>query len=126
MISTKYRKMTTSKLESELEEARDELAETCFNVRVGKEKDYSQINLAKKDIARMLTVLREKKLETAKRVKKGKRKSLKEVESEKVGSAKDSGLSKKKISNNKKKKNNKLDKKKKNEKTKNRKTKKAK
>lgn len=118
MISKKYRKMTTRKLEKELEGAREELAETCFDVRVGKEKDYSQISLAKKDIARMLTVLREKRSESVKRVNKGERKPLKKVVSDNVGSTKGSGISKKKINKNKKKSDNKLDKKKKNEKAK--------
>lgn len=61
MIPAKLKKMEYSELEEELKKRRTELAETVFNVRVGKEKDYAQIKLERKNIARILVLLRERK-----------------------------------------------------------------
>ncbi|MDD3648337.1 MAG: 50S ribosomal protein L29 [Candidatus Dojkabacteria bacterium] len=60
MTTSKYRKLTIGELKAELAKARQHIAELRYNVRSRKEKDYSQIKESKRDIAIMLTVLKEK------------------------------------------------------------------
>ena len=59
MKLSKLRKKTKSQLKEELASERKELMEVMFDVRVGKEKDYDQVKLCKKKVARLLTVLNE-------------------------------------------------------------------
>jgi ribosomal protein L29 len=101
----KYRKMTIKELLSELESTRKELAETRFNIRVGKEKDYAQIKTMRKNIARIFVCLEEKKL-VNKKTEKGKEKGKKKVEKSKPKKDKKEKIKAKKKTKNK----NKLDK----------------
>jgi len=55
----KFRKKSKKQLRGDLVKERKGLAEIRFNIRVGKEKDYSQVRWNKKEIARILTVLQE-------------------------------------------------------------------
>jgi ribosomal protein L29 len=61
MKAVKFRKMTKEELEKELLQKRSEFTELKFNVRLGKAKDYSALQFIKSDIARINTVLLEKK-----------------------------------------------------------------
>ena len=60
MRAKKYRKMKKEELGVELLQKREELTETRYNVRVGKEKDYAQLKELRKEIAILLGVLDEK------------------------------------------------------------------
>ncbi len=64
MIVKKYRRMTNKEIFEELAKARQDLVEIKFNLRMGKEKDYSQIKQLKRNIARMLTVINERGLDS--------------------------------------------------------------
>lgn len=60
MSIKKYRKMTIDELRAELLKKRSEISETRFNVRVGKENDYAQIKQERKNLARLITCIKEK------------------------------------------------------------------
>ncbi|MEX2161490.1 MAG: 50S ribosomal protein L29 [Anaerolineales bacterium] len=57
------RKLTVEKLEAELDDAREKLMKMRFQIATGELKDQNQPRLARHDIARLLTVLREKRAE---------------------------------------------------------------
>lgn len=60
MSTKKFTKKTIEELEKDIEETRKELYEIKFNVRIGRDKDYAQIQWKKRELARMLTVLQQK------------------------------------------------------------------
>lgn len=56
------REMTTAEIQNKLEEARQELFNLRFQQAAGQLKDTSRLTAVKRDIARYLTVLRERRL----------------------------------------------------------------
>ena len=78
------RKQTKDKLEERLIKLKKELNELVFDIKVGQEKDYSLRGKKSKEIARILTILKEesfgKKDETEKKAKEPKTEAPKEVE----------------------------------------------
>ena len=56
------RKKTDKELQKLLAEQRDEMREVRFKVASRQFKNYKQINKIKKDISRILTVMKEKQL----------------------------------------------------------------
>ena len=80
MKLTKFRKKTIEDLEKELQNEREELDSIYFDVRVGKEKDYAQIKLKRKNLARILTVLKERREERKSKTKKESVKKTKKQE----------------------------------------------
>lgn len=56
----KIREMERKELEEKIRELRTELAKVRAEVAAGKEKDYSKVGRLRKEIARHMTVLREK------------------------------------------------------------------
>ena len=63
-------------INEKIKETRSELADIRFNVRIGREKDYSQIKQEKKNLAVLLTVLKEKEEEDTKKKRKGEDKDI--------------------------------------------------
>jgi large subunit ribosomal protein L29 len=57
------RKLALEKLEDELDEAREKLMKMRFQIATGELKDHNQPRLLRHDIARMETVLKEKRAE---------------------------------------------------------------
>jgi large subunit ribosomal protein L29 len=57
------RKLALEKLEDELDEAREKLMKMRFQIATGELKDHNQPRLLRHDIARMETVLKEKRSE---------------------------------------------------------------
>lgn len=62
MRPTAIRKMEKSSIEKELQKMEAELVEISENIRMGKEKDVRKSLKIKRNIARMLTVLKEMSL----------------------------------------------------------------
>jgi large subunit ribosomal protein L29 len=56
------RAMQTGEIEGKLEDAREELFKLRFQMTTGSSTDTSRLSLVKRDIARMLTVLRERQI----------------------------------------------------------------
>ncbi len=56
------RTMQTGEIEGKLEDAREELFKLRFQMTTGSSTDTSRLTLVKRNIARMLTVLRERQL----------------------------------------------------------------
>jgi large subunit ribosomal protein L29 len=59
------RSMETAEIESKLDDAQEEQFKLRFQFRTGQLTDYSRISEARRTIARMLTVLRERELAQA-------------------------------------------------------------
>lgn len=73
MTTEELRKLTMEEILDKLAELKKALVDIEFQVRINKEKDFSKIKKTKKDIARLLTILNEGKLEkTGKKIKKEK------------------------------------------------------
>lgn len=72
MTTEEIRKLTKEELLAKLAELRKTLAETEFQVRINKEKNFSMIKKTKKDIARLLTIMKEANMENIEKVKKEK------------------------------------------------------
>ena len=56
------RTMQTGEIEGKLEDAREELFKLRFQMTTGSSTDTSRLALVRRDIARLLTVLREREL----------------------------------------------------------------
>ncbi len=56
------RAMQTGEIEGKLEDAREELFKLRFQMTTGSSTDTSRLSLVRRDIARMLTVLRERQI----------------------------------------------------------------
>jgi large subunit ribosomal protein L29 len=56
------RSLQTGEIENKLEDAREELFKLRFQMTTGTSTDTSRLTLVKRDIARLLTVLREREL----------------------------------------------------------------
>ncbi len=61
MKATELRRISTSELESLLRKKREDLRQFRFDLAAGKVKNIKDIRETKKDIARILTILRERK-----------------------------------------------------------------
>ena len=62
MKAYEIRNMSDQEIQSKLEEAYEELFNLRFQYAIGQAKDSNQVNRLKRDIARMRTVLSERKL----------------------------------------------------------------
>jgi large subunit ribosomal protein L29 len=62
MKAFEIRNLTDGEIETKMEEAYEELFNLRFRLAIGQVKDPSRITLLKRDIARMKTVLNERKL----------------------------------------------------------------
>lgn len=65
MKAAELRNMTRDELQAKLKEYQRELFNLRFQVATGQLKNFNRIKEVKKDIARILTVLREMELEEA-------------------------------------------------------------
>ncbi|MCA9380016.1 50S ribosomal protein L29 [Candidatus Dojkabacteria bacterium] len=90
MNKTKLKTMELKELQTRQEKVSKELADLRYDVRIGQEKDYSQINKKRKEVATIKTLVKEielglhapvKKVETEKKeVKKETKKESKKEE----------------------------------------------
>jgi large subunit ribosomal protein L29 len=62
MLITELRNMSTSELETKLDNTREELFKLRFQFKTGQLTDYSRLSAARRTIAQMSTVLREREL----------------------------------------------------------------
>jgi large subunit ribosomal protein L29 len=62
MKAFEIRNLSDGEIETKMEEAYEELFNLRFQLAIGQVKDPSRITLLKRDIARMKTVLNERKL----------------------------------------------------------------
>jgi large subunit ribosomal protein L29 len=60
--SSDIREMTTTEIHENLDSAREELFNLRFQRAAGQLKDYSRLDVVKRDIARYLTVLNERRI----------------------------------------------------------------
>ena len=65
MRISEVRALTTSEIESKLDDAREEQFKLRFQFRTGQLTDYSRIVVSRRSVARLLTVLRERELASA-------------------------------------------------------------
>ncbi len=66
MKNKEFREMTTPELENKLKELKSEHFNLRFSHATGQLSNPMMLNTVKKDIARVMTILRERELETAK------------------------------------------------------------
>jgi large subunit ribosomal protein L29 len=59
MKAEDIRKLSTGEIQTKLADARDELMKLRFQQVTGQLTDTSRLNILRKDIARMITILRE-------------------------------------------------------------------
>lgn len=62
MRAEEIRALSTEEIASKLEDAREELFKLRFQFRTGQLKDYSRLRATRRNIARFLTILRERAL----------------------------------------------------------------
>lgn len=65
MKAAELRELSTEEIHERLDEAREELMNLRFQQSTGELVDTSRIRIVRRDIARMLTVLRERELAAA-------------------------------------------------------------
>ena len=65
MKAFEIRNLSDGEIETKMEEAHEELFNLRFQLAIGQVKDPSRITLLKRDIARLKTVLNERKLVSA-------------------------------------------------------------
>ena len=63
MKPAEIRELSDDKLKAELDAARENYFKLRFQFSTGQLTDYNQLQTARKDIARMATILRERQLE---------------------------------------------------------------
>ena len=63
MKTEEIRKLTIEKIEEELDDAREKLMRMRFQIATGELKDQNLPRNTRREIARMLTILREKRAE---------------------------------------------------------------
>lgn len=66
MNAQEYREMNLEELEAQLKEERTQIVEQRFNIGSRQLKNYKKLSDTKKEIARILTVMRQKKEESVK------------------------------------------------------------
>ena len=64
MKAFEIRNLSDGEIQTKVEEAYEELFNLRFQLAIGQVKDLSRMKLLKRDIARMKTVLKERKLAT--------------------------------------------------------------
>ncbi len=62
MLIGEIRGLTTSELEGKVDDAREEQFRLRFQFQTGQLTDYSRIVVSRRNVARLLTVLREREL----------------------------------------------------------------
>ncbi len=62
MLIGEIRNLSTSELETKLDDTREELFKLRFQFKTGQLTDYSRLSAARRTIAQMSTVLREREL----------------------------------------------------------------
>jgi large subunit ribosomal protein L29 len=62
MLASEIRALKTSEIEAKLEDAREELFKLRFQFKTGQLTDYSRLTVVRRNIARFMTVLRERSL----------------------------------------------------------------
>jgi len=62
MLISEIRALSTSEIEGKLDDAREEQFRLRFQFRTGQLTDYSRIVVSRRNVARLLTVLREREL----------------------------------------------------------------
>jgi large subunit ribosomal protein L29 len=62
MLMSEIRNMSTSELETKLDDTREELFKLRFQFKTGQLTDYSRLHVTRRTIAQMSTVLREREL----------------------------------------------------------------
>jgi large subunit ribosomal protein L29 len=62
MRASELRQLTTSELHQRLDEAKAELFNLRFQVESAQLEDFSRLRLVRRDVARILTVLRERQI----------------------------------------------------------------
>lgn len=63
MKAAEIRELSDDKLGTELDEARENYFKLRFQFSTGQLTDYNQLKIARKDIARLATIVRERQLE---------------------------------------------------------------
>ncbi|TFH37734.1 MAG: 50S ribosomal protein L29 [Anaerolineales bacterium] len=63
MKPAEIRKLSEEKIRSELDDARENYFRLRFQLATGQLADHSRISIARSDIARLVTILRERELE---------------------------------------------------------------
>ena len=62
MVVTEIRNMSTSELETKLDNTREELFKLRFQFKTGQLTDYSRLSVTRRTVAQLATVLREREL----------------------------------------------------------------
>ena len=62
MRISEIRALNTPEIEAKIDDAREELFKLRFQFRTGQLTDYSRIEMSRRNVARLLTVLREREL----------------------------------------------------------------
>jgi large subunit ribosomal protein L29 len=65
MQISEIRPMETAEIEAKLDDAREEQFKLRFQFRTGQLTDYSRLSVTRRNVARLLTVLRERELAQA-------------------------------------------------------------
>ena len=65
MRISEIRPLETAEIEAKLDDAREEQFKLRFQFRTGQLTDYSRVSVARRNVARFLTVLRERELAQA-------------------------------------------------------------
>jgi large subunit ribosomal protein L29 len=65
MQISEIRPMKTAEIEAKLDDAREEQFKLRFQFRTGQLTDYSRLGVTRRNVARLLTVLRERELAQA-------------------------------------------------------------
>ncbi len=63
MKPAEIRKLTTEQIQTELDKARENYFRLRFQYATGQLTDHSQLRLARREIARLATILREREIE---------------------------------------------------------------
>ena len=62
MKSSEIRALTTPEIESRLDDAREEAFKLRFQFKTGQLTDYSRLRAARRNIARLATIMREREI----------------------------------------------------------------
>ena len=62
MTTTEIRALATGEIEAKLDDAREELFKVRFQFKTGQLTDFTRLQLARRSIARLSTILRERQL----------------------------------------------------------------
>ncbi|GAB4480484.1 MAG: 50S ribosomal protein L29 [Anaerolineae bacterium] len=66
MKAKELRQLSYAELQARLDEAKEELFNLRFQREIGQLEDVTRVRLVRRDVARILTVMREKQLEAEK------------------------------------------------------------